>query len=652
MLNFYSLTPAHRCMHSSRSAKAGFTLIELSVVLIIISVIIGSGLTLLITGTQSAQYNSTIATMDAIEAALQNYVSANGRIPCPADLTIAKGGTNYGREAGYQTGGVGTGECVTGMTPAANFESSSGVEEGGVPARALNLPDSYMYDGWGRKFRYAVDPNQTIIAASHSNWTLPRGCTPAGGTAKPITVNDASGSARTTAAIYAIISHGPNEHGAYTSSGQIVNAGSINADEQTNCHCDNTGAHTGGAGVLASATYVQKIAMPNASSPLNSFDDIVAFKEAWQMQTQNNQITSACPTSYYRTVTIDHTKVPNTDQTNFPMLFSGMYSYLATVANGGLVQNINGYDITFTSDAAGTQLLPFEIESWSATTGQITAWIKVPAVSHSTDTTIYLQYGNSATTTDQSNKPGVWTNNYVLVQHLGESSGTSIADSTGNGHTGTKNTASHPAAAAGIIGNAQSFNGTSSDWITFPDTASMNFTSAQSYTISTWVNASSLTSSWQTIAEVSRSSGPWYGLWITSNNHWGLGGNYGQSQNIYGSAASTNSWHYLVGIQQGSVQRILYVDGASSATGSVDPGGSTSSGGGIGADDTTIYSGGTFPDEEFNGKIDEVRISNVARSADWTSTEYNNQGWPDKASTGLSGMSSGFYTVGAQQGSR
>lgn len=64
-----------------------------------------------------------------------------------------------------------------------------------------------------------------------------------------------------------------------------------------------------------------------------------------------------------RAVTIDHTKVPNTDQTNFPMLFSGTYPYLATSGNGGGVTNSNGYDIIFTSDAAGASLLPFEQES-------------------------------------------------------------------------------------------------------------------------------------------------------------------------------------------------------------------------------------------------------------------------------------------------
>jgi hypothetical protein len=44
------------------------------------------------------------------------------------------------------------------------------------------------------------------------------------------------------------------------------------------------------------------------------------------------------------------------------------------------------------------------------------------------------------------------------------------------------------------------------------------------------------------------------------------------------------------------------------------------------------------PYRYFNGFIDDVRISNAARSADWIRTEYNNQVLP-----------STFYTVGGEQ---
>jgi hypothetical protein len=111
--------------------------------------------------------------------------------------------------------------------------------------------------------------------------------------------------------------------------------------------------------------------------------------------------------SYRRAIVIDHTKVPNTDQVNFPVLVTGTYSYLATVANGGHVQSSNGYDIVFSSDCAGLQQLNHEIGSYNATTGTVAMWVLVPLVSHTVDTVFYMSYGNSAITTSQENRPAV-----------------------------------------------------------------------------------------------------------------------------------------------------------------------------------------------------------------------------------------------------
>jgi uncharacterized protein YxeA len=49
--------------------------------------------------------------------------------------------------------------------------------------------------------------------------------------------------------------------------------------------------------------------------------------------------------SYYRSITVNSAQVPST-QTNFPMLVSGTYSYLAQTPTGK-VQNANGYDVGF-----------------------------------------------------------------------------------------------------------------------------------------------------------------------------------------------------------------------------------------------------------------------------------------------------------------
>ena len=50
--------------------------------------------------------------------------------------------------------------------------------------------------------------------------------------------------------------------------------------------------------------------------------------------------------SYRRAITISHTKVPTTDQTDFPVLVSGTFSYLATTANGGNVTNSSAVSYT------------------------------------------------------------------------------------------------------------------------------------------------------------------------------------------------------------------------------------------------------------------------------------------------------------------
>ena len=81
--------------------------------------------------------------------------------------------------------------------------------------------------------------------------------------------------------------------------------------------------------------------------------------EAW------NGLTGQCGSSGFssqRTIVIDHTKVPNTDQANFPFLFNTTDPDLATIGNGGHVTNANGYDIIFSTDPNGLTKLDHEVE--------------------------------------------------------------------------------------------------------------------------------------------------------------------------------------------------------------------------------------------------------------------------------------------------
>ena len=158
-----------------------------------------------------------------------------------------------------------------------------------------------------------------------------------------------------------------------------------------------------------------------------------------------------------RTITINHSKVPNTDQANFPVLISGTYADLATTANSGSVTNASGYDVIFTSDAAGANVLAFEQDSYSATTGQINYWIKIPSLSSSVDNVIFMFYGNSSVTTDQSNKTAVWSNGYVGVWHL--PNGTTLSTNDSTSHANNATNVNSVTASAGEVGGGATFNG-------------------------------------------------------------------------------------------------------------------------------------------------------------------------------------------------
>ncbi|MEI7668912.1 MAG: type II secretion system protein, partial [Pseudomonadota bacterium] len=289
--------------------RRGFTLIELTVVLLIISFVVSGGMVTFTAYVKKSQSDITIARMDEIEKALINYGTSFGRLPCPASLTLTKSSLNTALYGAFAAGTYGiygveaenSGSCTGGTNIASNFASASGVVEGAVPVRALGLPDAYIYDGWGHRFRYAVDPDFTSGTQSPPRGTIlpmPTGgyCNPS---VKTITIKDSQGAAKTTSAIYALISHGQNGHGGYNASGAITNAGSANTDEQKNCHCNSSAASTAN-----DAIYVQKALTNDTSNAANSFDDIVAFKEAWQIQ--NGTSTAITPDCIYVVDNINH----------------------------------------------------------------------------------------------------------------------------------------------------------------------------------------------------------------------------------------------------------------------------------------------------------------------------------------------------------
>lgn len=319
-----------------------------------------------------------------------------------------------------------------------------------------------------------------------------------------------------------------------------------------------------------------------------------------------------------RTVTIDHTKVGASDSTNFPVLFTGTYSYLATVANGGLVQNASGFDVEFFSDVGLTTKLPWETELYTAATGQVAYWINVPTLSHTVDTVIYLAYGNASITTDQSNKTGTWNSNFTGVYHLQQSAGPYL-DSTTHAINSTAGT--HPTSVTSTLFGgtvAQSFVTASSQAITFGSGTPLDTSiviGGTGWGAAIWFLCSNTTrvNNMFDFRGLSGVGGPTLYLNTSGFYQWFDGPSNGPF--IGSTNLADGNWHYIVVTNQSKI----YIDGNLITT--VTTFATAGNGGGFfGNDYAGDFATITIQDEQFIGK--------VAVTADWVTASYNNQKTP------------------------
>ena len=331
------------------------------------------------------------------------------------------------------------------------------------------------------------------------------------------------------------------------------------------------------------------------------------------------------PASYIKTVTINHAKVANSDQAGFPVYLVLSDAALKTVANGGHVQSSSGADIAFYGDAAATQLLPFEIVSYNGATGSLTAVVRCPNLSHTTDTVFYLVYGSVSITTSAANSKAVWAG-YAGVYHLEDAgNSTQIGNAAaGEGQAGT-GTSVRPASVittAGVLGSGLVSNGTT-DHLDLGSYAAIN--SATALTYSGWVKFNSLSeyalilgkfdSSWTNGSGVTLS-----GHWTTSDQDWytAVRANVSTGDTTNGFGIQTNVWYYFAYVYAGS-SATLYINGAAVRLVHYGPANPSA----VPSVTADLIAGATLA-----GALDEVRISTRAYSGDWIATEYNNQSSP------------------------
>ena len=206
------------------SAMKGFSLLELSIVLVIVAILSSGMIFSLGAQRDLAAYQDTQRQLDLVKEALLGFAISNGRLPCPAKATLANSDANAGRE-----------DCT--------LSAGHGV----LPWATLGLAE---LDAWGQRLTYYA----------HSKFT---GSVPNGALASfaldtlgNANVKDSSSAGYNNASELpaVIVSHGRRGFGAYQSTG--IKLAGASGEEAENAD--------------ANLTFI-------AHTPNETFDDLVAW---------------------------------------------------------------------------------------------------------------------------------------------------------------------------------------------------------------------------------------------------------------------------------------------------------------------------------------------------------------------------------------
>jgi len=235
--------PAKRLYFERCCRHCGFTLTEIAVVLVIISLLMGYVVTTGSTYIEIQAIKQTQAKLKTVESALVGYVAVHGRLPCPANALSANG-LEHGSSAG----------CLDSQT------------NGVVPWVTLGLSKADGTDAWYNQITYRVgnqlwvtrgmdmtacdpagtDPTSATpkLCAPGCSSASPDSCTPPAAflqAGKGLDIRDPtgnllmdSGASPSSGAAFVLISHGKTGHGAFPSdsTNRIPSSGAGTAEQQ------------------------------------------------------------------------------------------------------------------------------------------------------------------------------------------------------------------------------------------------------------------------------------------------------------------------------------------------------------------------------------------------------------------------------------
>ena len=343
--------------------------------------------------------------------------------------------------------------------------------------------------------------------------------------------------------------------------------------------------------------------------------------------------------SYRKKITIKSSQI-EADLDDFPVLIN------TTDRDFEHITKDDGGDIRVTQ-ADGTTEIPREVEKFVKKTGELVLWTKVNVKSDS-DVDIYIYYGNpdASEPAPDSNygSEKVWDDDFKMVQHLQESPNDAEKghlDSTSSDNDGTpmnfQDGGGGSTDATGKIGGADNFAG-DDDWVNCGEGGGTLDFGTGDFTLEAWVKTTEPNTRY-IISKFHPNAIPFKGyvLQINKGKLCAILADSGL-HNLGDGSASLNDddWHYIVVVFDRDGNANYYVDDKTDKTVDI-----SSYAGDINnnrAVNLAQKPALMTPGDYFDGTIDEVRFSDIARPEDWIKTCYKNQISP-----------SNFYTEGSEE---
>ncbi len=267
----------------------------------------------------------------------------------------------------------------------------------------------------------------------------------------------------------------------------------------------------------------------------------------------------------------------------------------------------NGADFRFVAGDDATPL-KFHVERFDPVSELAYIWVKVPAVNPQTDKqSVFLYFGNPAAPAAED-RAGTFDVNTVAAFHFGESAGLPV-DSTAYGTVVTSGQV-FPAPAS-LIGSGITLSGT--EPLVIGDAPQLAFNPESGWTFETWLRLNGLPAETAYLLDRQGADGQRLSVTVGSD---GLAARLDKGDATPPVALTATDWHHVsLVVTRDGLQ--LFLDGI--PVGALQAAVQATSG--------PVYVGGSVEGEGLlAADIDELRISNVARTTDWIAFAAKVQG--------------------------